>query len=151
MSILCVKKLKTKATWTVQVDSNLQNHPTFHPQERLVNFERRRNRFISIVYGSIGVCMEGGGVDICTCLLSTSSPIVPVTLPFLVSQHVCTPSTTHMLKSRVFPWHYRPFKGNLIKHFCFSVPWFPCFLFSLTMRVFFLLFSFKIIQIMLFL
>ena len=41
--------IKTKVTtWTVQIHYNLQNHPFFNSEERLVNLVRSRERFVGL-------------------------------------------------------------------------------------------------------
>ena len=41
--------IKTKvSTWTVQIHYNLQNHPFFNSEERLVNLVRSRERFVGL-------------------------------------------------------------------------------------------------------
>ena len=46
-----LKKVKTKDyTWTVQIFYNLQNHPTFHSEERLVNLARGRGGLCYSIY-----------------------------------------------------------------------------------------------------
>ena len=41
-----LKTIKNTNSMTVQVFFNLQNHPTFHSEERVVNFVRGRERFV---------------------------------------------------------------------------------------------------------